>query len=261
MITNRQVLFVICSLLQITLQCSLQADNPQSGFGEAVSISGNRILVGASGSANPDDETGAAYTFINTEEGWIQEFAILAPNADVGDQFGASVDIDEDTLVIGAPHEDSDSINNPLNNDADESGAVYVYVWSGHKWNLQAYLKASNIDSEDFFGTSVSISDNAIVVGAIGEDSSGTNENDDTASNAGAVYVFERSEEEWTQVAYLKAYKTGFGLFPAGDEYFGNSVSVSGHWVVVGGVGQDGNSGQTYIFDKNVDWDLIASIR
>jgi hypothetical protein len=106
MIRIRLVLFVICSLLQITLQCSLQVENPQSGFGEAVSISGNRILVGAPGSVNPDDETGAAYTFLKTEEGWIQEFTILAPNADVGDQFGASVDIDENTLVIGAPHED-----------------------------------------------------------------------------------------------------------------------------------------------------------
>jgi hypothetical protein len=196
MMRNRQVLFVICSLFHITFQCSLQADNPQSGFGEAVSISGDRILVGAAGSANPDDETGAAYTFIKTAEGWIQESIILAPNSDAGDQFGASVDIDEDTLVIGAPHEDSNSINAPFNNDADDSGAAYVYVWSGNEWNLQGYLKARYPDVEDFFGTSVSISENIIIVGAIGEDSSGEEEDNDDTPNSGAAYVFERSGKD-----------------------------------------------------------------
>jgi hypothetical protein len=74
------------------------------------------------------------------------------------------------------------------------------------------------IDSEAFFGTSVSISGNTIVVGAIGEDS-GSTEEDDSVTNSGAAYVFERSGGEWIQVAYLKGEKISLDNFPEEDEF------------------------------------------
>src|SRR5436189_144995 len=90
----------------------------------------------------------------------------------------------------------------------------------------QAYLKASNTGANDNFGRSVASSGNTIVVGASGESSNATgvngNQDNNSAANAGAAYVFVRAGTNWTQEAYLKASNTG-----AGDR-FGWSVAIAG---------------------------------
>src|SRR6185369_7209110 len=94
----------------------------------------------------------------------------------------------------------------------------------------QAYLKASNIDSEDNFGNSVAISGDTIVIGAVAEDSNATgingNQSNNSAAAAGAAYVFVRSGTTWTQQAYLKASNS-----EAGDQ-FGYSAVISGDTIV-----------------------------
>jgi hypothetical protein len=208
-IINELILFLIISCLHGTLQCSLQAENLEltDGFGLAVGISGNTIVVGAPYTTTKDFKEGAAYTFVKTASGWIQEAKILPHNPGMSDYFGYSVDIDENTIVIGANHEDSNSAEDPFNDDAPRSGAVYVYVRKGDTWILDAYLKASNAADGNEFGYSVSISDNIIVVGAPYKDVTG------------AVYVFERSGDEWNETAYIKAPHLAT---------FGKSVSISG---------------------------------
>ncbi len=125
-------------------------------------------------------------------------------------------------------------------NSADASGAAYVFVRSGTTWSQQAYLKASNTDAGDRFGSSVAVSGDTVVVGAHGEDSNATgvngNQSDNSAVHAGAAYVFVRNGTTWSQQAYLKASNTD------ADDCFGGSVAVSGDTVVVGADGEDSNA-------------------
>src|SRR5205085_3537092 len=121
-------------------------------------------------------------------------------------------------------------------NSAADSGAAYVFVRHGTSWSQQAYLKASNAEGAsryygDSFGSSVAVSADTIVVGALLEASNATGVNGDQSDNsmfyAGAAYVFVRSGETWSQQAYLKASNTGHDLF-------GRSVAVSGDTIVIG---------------------------
>src|SRR5439155_4383168 len=123
---------------------------------------------------------------------------------------------------------------NQSDNSASQAGAAYVFVRSGATWSQQAYLKASNTETYDVFGSSVAVSGDTVVVGAVGEYSNATgvngNQSDNSAPSSGAAYVFVRNAGFWTQQAYLKASTTG-----SIDE-FGSSGAVSGATEVVGAV-------------------------
>jgi hypothetical protein len=140
---------------------------------------------------------------------------IKASNTASYDNFGWSVDMDGDTLVVGAHLEDSSAtgVNGDQgDNNANGAGAVYIFVRSGGVWSQQAYLKASSTGVYDNFGISVAISGDTLVVGAKGEDGSATGVNgadNNSATDAGAAYVFTRSGTTWSQQAYLKASNTG----------------------------------------------------
>lgn len=144
----------------------------------------------------------------------VSEQAFLkASNVGAYDEFGTSVAISGDTIVVGVPGEDSAAtgINGDQGNGATSSGAAYVFVRVGDVWTQQAYLKASNANALDVFGKSVAISGDTIVVGAPGEDSAATGVNGDqgnTTDYAGAAYVFVRNGDTWSQQAYLKASNT-----------------------------------------------------
>ncbi|HNY84467.1 MAG TPA: FG-GAP repeat protein, partial [Anaerolineaceae bacterium] len=249
-------------------QAYLKASNTDRGdwFGCSVAISGDAIVVGASEKAN---RAGAAYVFTRDGQGnWSQQAYLKASNADVYDQFGDSVAISGDTIVVGAYQEASSATGvngNQQNNSASEAGAAYVFTRNSQgNWSQQAYLKASNTDAHDYFGESVAISGDTIVVGASAEASNATGVNGEQHDNskywAGAAYVFTRDDQgNWSQQAYLKASNT--------DERdkFGDSVTISGDTIVVGawgesssatGVnnGQDNNNatwaGAAYVYDS-----------
>ena len=215
-------------------------------FGASVAIDGDTIVVGApfqdtdaSGARGFEfQDSGAAFVFVRSGATWTQQAVLKASNAGRFDEFGASVAISGDTIVVGASREDSiareingdESDNNPFM-DTD-SGAAYVFVRSGATWTQQAYLKASNTDVSDRFGNAVAISGNTVVVGAFFESSAAReingDEADDSAIAAGAAYVFVRSGATWTQQAYLKAFNAD-----ASDQ-FANSVAIDGDTIVVG---------------------------
>ena len=207
-------------------------------------------------------------------EGLIGYFK--ASNTEMGDGFGEGVAIsgDGNTLVVGAPFEDSTAtgINGDQTNDgAGNSGAAYVFVRSSTGiWSQQAYIKASNTEANDQFGAAVAISNdgNTIVVGTPLEDSSATGINgdelDNSTSNSGAVYVFVRSSTAgtWSQQVYLKASNTG------GNDQFGSAVEISGdgNSLIVGAAFEDSsaigingdeldnstsNSGAVYVFVRS----------
>jgi hypothetical protein len=166
------------------------------------------------------------------------------------------VAISGDTIVVGADGEDSPqtTITNGSTASADNSaagaGAAYVFVRSGSSWSQQAYLKAPNTNAGDNLGYSVAISGDTIVVSAHQEESSQTTitngstaSSDNSASEAGAAYVFVRSGTNWSQQAYLKAPNANT------DAVFGRSVAISGDTIVVGANEEDSN--QTSITNGN----------
>jgi uncharacterized protein (TIGR03437 family) len=225
-------------------------------FGQAVAISGETVVVGAWGedstatgvnenqSSTGAQNSGAAYVFIRNGTTWTQQAYLKASNTNADDSFGRSVAISGETIVIGAPDEDSGSTGvngNGNSNSLLESGAAYVFIRNGTTWSEQAYLKASNTGPGDRFGWSVGVSGNTIVVGAWADDSSATGVNGNQAddpliSDAGAAYVFVRSGSSWSQQAYLKASNTG------SSDNFGNAVAISGETIVVGAFGESSNA-------------------
>jgi hypothetical protein len=207
-----------------------------------------------------------------------QQAYLKASNTEASDNFGISVAVSGDTAVIGAYRESSDATGvngDGTNNSAGSSGAAYVFTRSGTTWSQQAYLKASNSGTNDNFGSSVAVSGDTAVIGAPLEDSNATGVNgdgtDNSASNAGAAYVFTRSGTTWTQQAYLKASNSG------ATDGFGLSVAVSGDTAVVGafressnatGVDGDGTdnsadaSGAAYVFTRSgATWSQQAYLK
>ena len=238
-------------------QAYLKASNTDADdeFGSAVAISGQTVVVAAhfedsnatgvngDGSDNSAANSGAAYVFVRSGTNWSQQAYLKASNTEAGDEFGVSAVVSGDTVVVAAPHEGSNATGvngNQTNNNAANSGAVYVFVRSGTNWSQQAYLKASNTGAGDNFGEPVDVSGDTVVVGAESEASNATgvngNQSNNNAANSGAAYVFVRNGTNWSQHAYLKASNTG------ANDVFGNSVAVSGDTVVVGAAFEDSNA-------------------
>jgi FG-GAP repeat protein len=188
----------------------LKSPQPGGGdaFGSAVAVSGDGklIVVGApwessaaTGVAdsvatdNAKRSAGAAFVFRDTGAIAFAHY-VKAPNSDAGDEFGTSIALRGRALVIGAPYEDSNGTS-PTNETKTDAGAVYVYsVAGGDVVNAPPnYVKASNPSDHDAFGTSLSLSDEMLVVGAPFEDSSASGWNGnkgDGAFDTGAVYTY-----------------------------------------------------------------------
>jgi len=159
---------------------------------------------------------------------------------------------DGNTIAVGAPHESSAArgINgNQGDNSLYNSGAVYVYVRRGDTWSQQAYVKASNPGRSDLFGLSLSLSrdGNTLAVAAPWEASAATgvnaNQDDDSIPQAGAVYVFTRTADRWSQQAYLKASNSGrkgIGDDIEGDQFgFSIALSADGDTLAAGAISED----------------------
>ena len=233
---------------QAYLKASNTGDDDRFGF--SVAISGDTLVVGApdedSTKTDPSDDSvrksGAAYVFARSNGVWTQQALLKASNPEPYDQFGYSVGIWGDTVVVGAHEEDGDAtgVNGADNNDARNSGAAYVFARSSGVWTQQAYLKALNTGENDKFGSSVAIWEDTVVVGAITEEggSSGVNGADNNAvRNSGAAYAFVRVNGVWAQQAYVKA------STPAVGDQFGFSIAISGDTFVVGANTKDTPSG------------------
>ena len=244
-----------------------------TGNALAVSADGTTIAVGAqhersaSRGINGDEtddsayDAGAVYVFTGGGADWTQEAYIKASNADSGDHFGNVVTLSADgnTMAVAAYWEGSAATG--VNGDQEDNslrlaGAVYIFTRSGGTWSQQAYLKASNTGNAtwddgsvdgDQFGTSVAISGdgNTVAVGAITEDSNASGSDgdqaDDSATSAGAVYVFTRTGTTWTQQTYLKAPTPA--EFTNGD-MFGYSIGLNadGNTLAVGVYDEGGSS-------------------
>src|SRR5262249_8523327 len=154
--------------------------------------------TGVNGNQNDDSafDSGAVYVFVRDGTNWTQQAYLKAsntegasPGSSLGDEFGYSIAISGDTIVVGAASEDSSATGvngDQTNNKATDSGAAYVFVRSGTNWSQQAYLKASNTGAGDVFGRVVSISGDTVAVSALLEDSNATGVNGSQTNNLAA---------------------------------------------------------------------------
>ena len=279
------------------IKASNTGADDEFGYSISLSADGNTLAISASyensnatgingdQSNNDSRYSGAVYIFTRLANNtWSQQAYIKASNTDNHDRFGYSISLSADgaTLAVGARREDSNAtgINgDQSNNDAEKSGAVYIFTRSADNWSQQAYLKSSNTDADDYFGHSISLSaDGAtLAVGARYEDSNATGINGDQSNNdaekSGAVYIFTRSADNWSQQAYLKASNTGE------NDWFGDSISLSkdGNTLAVGAYHEDSSatgingdqsnsdasdSGAVYIFTRSAgSWSQQAYLK
>jgi hypothetical protein len=238
-----------------------------AGWGMAMSGDGNTLVVGAphesSGAsgvnANQRDNevhgAGAAYVYVRNGANWVQQAYLKPSNPQMSAEFAHAVAIsgDGNTIAVSAFWEASKATG--INGDQkDESipqaGAVYVFTRRGNAWTQQAYVKASNTGEAgtadtfgdgDQFGGAIALSDdgNTLAVGAHAEDSAGyDNQQDNSQSSAGAVYVYNRTGAAWNQTAFVKAANTD------GGDMFGYSLSLSadGRTMAVGAFDEDGSA-------------------
>lgn len=208
-----------------TLEATLApADlGPFDWFGESVAIYGDTIVVGTDGQ---NSSRGAAYVFHRNGTVWDQEAKLSASDGAVSDQFGFSVSIFGDTIAVGSPYRES------------SRGAAYLYKRTGATWKLLTTLTVSNSAAGSRFGSAVSISDGALVIGAPTAD-------DVAIPASGAAYLFARSGMSWS----LQAQLTAPGL--ATSDAFGSSVSISGESVVIGAPGSSSQRGAAYVFARS----------
>jgi trimeric autotransporter adhesin len=231
-------------------QAYVKASNTREGdqFGTAVALdgTGSTLVVGAIGESsgattiNGDQadvsvgEAGAVYVFTRNAQGeWSQQAYIKPSSTGPGHRFGNALALSSsgDTLAAGTPRESSSAAGiDPVPDDEGPlSGAVYVFTRDGSGWSEQAFIKASNAEVGDLFGSSVALSASGdiLAAGAPLEDSDATgidgNESSNAAFDSGAVYLFSRDgTATWSQLAYVKASNTGSG------HEFGHAVALSG---------------------------------
>ena len=189
--------------------------NDSLGYSVSISQDGNTIAGGAAdedclkpginiegcdADAKDDKSAGAAYIFVRDNGVWRQQAFIKASNPGENDNFGARLMLsgDGNVLAVGAQLEDGSAkgINGKDDDAAEHAGAVYFYARTNGVWKQQAYVKGSNTEIYDEFGSAMALNRDGsiLVVGARDEDSAsrGTrgNPNDNSASESGAVYVF-----------------------------------------------------------------------
>ncbi|MBU1692851.1 MAG: FG-GAP repeat protein [Verrucomicrobia bacterium] len=209
-------------------------------FGWSVSVAGDVALVGAYGGDDAGNISGSAYIFERNAGGtnaWGEVRKLMASDGSTNDYFGWSVAVAGDVAVAGA-YGDSDA--------GASSGSAYVFERNAggtNAWGQVRKLTAPDGTATDWFGRSVAVAGDVVLVGAPYDD--------DVGDDSGSVYVFERNAggtNAWGQVVKLRASDGA-----AGDR-FGWSVSVADDVAVVGASLDDdagGASGSAYIFRRN----------
>ena len=191
----------------------------------SVALDGDRALVGATGDDDGGDNSGAAYVFSRDARlgAWTQDTKLVAPDAEAGDAFGASVALDGERALVGTYSDDRGAV-----------GAAYVFSHETGAWLQDAKLTAADGAPGDAFGVAVALDGDRALVGATGGD------------GGGSAYVFDRDAlaGTWAQDARLTA------PAPMAGDVFGAAVALSGDRVLVGAYGDGRESGVAYVFAR-----------
>ncbi len=196
------------------LTCDDSCSEPfEFNFGRSVAIDGSKVILGSAQKffwGYSAVESGAAYLYEFEGSSWIRikrlaSVPAFGPGGDVYDDYGKSVAISGENIMVGAPGNDT------------VPGLAYTYVYNGTSWKTQNQIMSPNSTPGDRFGESVSLDGNYGVVGAAGEN-----------NNTGAAYIFHGNEAEWQQEIALTAANLQH------DDHFGISVAISENQVLIG---------------------------
>jgi len=202
-------------------------------FGYSVAGDGNYLVVGSPNSPYPYDHYGAVYVYEKNGGLWEEKSRLVASDSSAVAWFGYSVSIDGDNLLIGAFR---DPENGP------QSGAAYIFhLDSTGEWTEQQKLLPADGSAYDEFGTSVSLYENWALIGAPFDHNNSV--------ETGSAYIFKLEDNVWVEDSKLEA-SNGVGTSPQ----FGNSVSISGDYAIIGAYADEGlgnNPGAAYIFHFN----------
>jgi hypothetical protein len=235
-------------------QAYVKSSNAQQadlfGYRTSLNRDGNTLVVagydedGGGRGVNVDqgdgaNGSGAIYVFRRTGTTWAQEAYLKGSRSEGNDALGFSLAIsgDGNTIVAGAADEsclvpginpEGCNMDKPEDASGGSAGAAYVWVRTNGAWAEQAFIKASNPALQDWFAANLAVSGdgNTLLVSAPMEDSNAKGMNgdqqNDTAIESGAAYLFTRSGTTWAQQAYIKAENA--------EEYdeFGTAVAMSG---------------------------------
>lgn len=231
----------------VTQRLELENGQINDNFGRSIDVFEDYVVVGATGTdLDSVRNTGSIYIYKKNID---EQYALVsAIQHDTNEVFGASVAISQGYVYVGAPAADIDETNR-------NSGAVYVYKNDGaDNFNFVTTLIAADREPGDSFGTSLSASNNFLVVGAPSKNS-GYNisfPSDGPVNSNGAAYVFSNNQDDtFTQVDILL--KNGDGGTSSASR-FGTSVSISNEYIVIGAPGSGAGSGAkggAYIFKKS----------
>lgn len=200
-------------------------------YGSSVAIDGDVMVVGAVQGDATDTNSGYANVYRFNGSEWVFEQQLLPSNSGSWDQFGSAVDVEGNTIIVGA-------YGDWISSSIQDSGAVFVFTYNGSTWTEQTRLVASDAASGDRFGHAVALDGTRLVVGAYLDD--------DNGSGSGSAYIFEGSGASWTQTAKLTA-SDGHS-----DARFGRHVSLNGDTVFIGAYYTDAagdSSGSVYIYE------------
>jgi hypothetical protein len=212
----------------------------EDAFGGSIAISGDTIAVGAGGK---NKLQGSAYVFERNQGGtnnWGEIKKLTASDGTTDDRFGTSIALNLDTIVVGAPLHQVGA--------EPQQGSAYVFERNqggAGQWGEIKKLSASDGVKDDFFGDSVGIAGDTIVVGADFDDVG-------AKKDQGSAYVFERNQGGAGQWGEIKKLSSSDG---AEFDYFGTSVAISLDTIVVGvpgdDVGANSAQGSAYVFERN----------
>lgn len=207
-------------------------------FGHSVGMFGDYAIVGALGDDDRGEGSGSVYIYKQTDGGWSQDAKLTASDGEAGDDFGYSVSLYGDYAIVGAHRDDTNK------------GAAYIFQRMDTGWFEAEKLTAIDGAAGDLFGYSVCIEGDYAVIGASGSNVNGY--------ASGVVYVFKRTDTEWNEIAKLTPEDGAEG------DNFGNAVSISGAYTVVGSRGDDDcgdKSGSVYVFEKSLDvWSQLVKL-
>lgn len=203
-------------------------------FGSAVAANTNQVVIT---SAGDDVRRGSAYVYGLTGGTWVQQQKLLAGDGLADDNFGQSVTMSDNTMIIGAYGDDS------------YRGSAYVFTNTGTTWTQQQKIIAANRIENEGMGYSMSMSGNNLVISGAGGDINGV-------TSPGAAYIFSSNSTSYAQQQRFQG---------AVGEWFGSSVALSGGNLLVGAslssVGGTTSSGSIQVYESAqampVLWDAV----
>lgn len=185
-------------------------------FGFSVAISGNTAVVGApKNKVGSNNEQGSAYVFVRSGTTWSIQQKLTAGDGATNDQFGYSVGIDGNRIIVGA--------HRAVINHATGAGAVYIFNRTGSVWTQQQKIYLVSGGEGDRFGTSVAISGNSVFIGATGDTNA-------QYTAPGAAYVFNYNPTTTNWGLHQKLVSPN----RRNNDQMGRSIAVDGDVLVVG---------------------------